>query len=100
MTEGDAVNSLGERIRSLRLCAGMTQTDLASKLFVTKATVSAYENGIKLPSYDVLIKITSVFNVTSDYLLGIENENNIDFSGLTEKEINSIKKIIKAIQNR
>lgn len=100
MAEGDEVNNLGERIRSLRLCAGMTQSDLADKLFVTKATVSSYEKGIKLPSYDVLIKMTSVFNVTSDYLLGIEKDSNVDFSGLTEKEIKSIKKIIKAIQNR
>lgn len=94
------MNNLGERIRGLRLRDGMTQSDLAGKLFVTKAAVSSYEKGIKLPSYDVLIKMTSVFNVTSDYLLGIEKESNLDLSGLTEKEIKSIKKIIKAIQNR
>ena len=64
------MNHLGEKIKRYRNSIKMTQADFADRLDVTGAAVSAYENGTRLPSYDVLVKIANILNVTTDELLG------------------------------
>ena len=56
----------GNRLKTLRLKANMTQEQLAKKLGLTKSVISAYETDLRLPSYDVLIHIAKIYNVTSD----------------------------------
>ena len=60
---------LGTRIKALRTARRMTQAEFAERINVTKSAVSAYENGSRLPSYDVLIKIARLFKVSTDNLL-------------------------------
>jgi repressor LexA len=62
--------SLGKRIKLLRIEKGLTQADLAQILFSTKTTISNYETGYSTPDLDTLLKIADYFNVTMDYLLG------------------------------
>ena len=88
----------GNRLKTLRLRENMSQTQLAQKLDLTKSVISAYETGIRLPSYDVLIHIAKIFNVTTDYLLGVEKKYEIDLSGLTDAEINALLELIKAMK--
>ena len=58
----------GNTLKTLRLYNKMTQAQLAQKLGLTKSVISAYENGLRLPSYDILIYIAKIFKVTTDYL--------------------------------
>lgn len=88
----------GNRLKTLRLREDMSQAQLAQKLDLTKSVISAYETGIRLPSYDVLIHIAKVFNVTTDYLLGVEKKYEIDLSGLTNAEISALLELIKAMK--
>lgn len=88
----------GNRLKTLRLRENMSQAQLAQKLDLTKSVISAYETGIRLPSYDVLIHIAKVFNVTTDYLLGVEKKYEIDLSGLTNAEISALLELIKAMK--
>lgn len=67
-------NILGERIRQLRLKKGLTQQKLAEMLNTTNATISNYETGASTPDYETLIKLSDIFNVTTDYLLGRTDE--------------------------
>jgi len=60
------------RIRNLRLKHGWTQEELGRMLNVQKAAISKYEKGITMPSNEVLKKMSSVFNVSTDYLLDNE----------------------------
>ena len=76
----------------------MTQAQLAQKLGVTKSVISAYETGLRLPSYDILISIAQIFKVSTDYLLGVDHKQDIDLSGLTEEEIVALKALIKAMK--
>ena len=62
----------GNRLKTLRISNSLTQKDLASRLNITKSVISAYETGARLPSYDVLIGLSNIFHVTTDYLLGVE----------------------------
>lgn len=87
---------VGNRIRELRKSYKITQNEFANRLGVTKSAISSYENGSRLPSYDILIKISLIFKVSTDYLLGRidKKTQTISISGLTDKQIESIKCIV------
>ena len=89
----------GNALKTLRLREDMTQAQRAQKLSLTKSVISAYETGLRLPSYDVLIQIAKIFNVTTDYLLGLERKYELDLSGLTQAEIDALLNLIKAMKH-
>ncbi len=89
----------GNRLKELRLNAGLSQKQLADKLWITKATVSYYELSERNPSPEILIKIAKVFHVTTDYLLGIEDKQKyLDVSDLTDDEIDLLRHTINVIR--
>lgn len=90
----------GNTLKTLRLRKNMTQAQLARKLGLTRSVISAYETNLRLPSYDVLIHIAQIFNVSTDYLLGIERQQEIDLSGLTKEEISALLDLIKAMKKK
>ena len=53
----------------VRKKAKMTQTELAKKLGITRGTIANWELGTSNPSVDMLLKLSEIFNVTTDYLL-------------------------------
>ncbi len=67
---------LGERIRLLRRRSEMTQGELAKRLEISQSAVGMYEQGRREPPYNLLIKISKLFNVKLDWLLsdGTEQE--------------------------
>ena len=75
---------LNEKIKELRKSLGISQTQLAASLGVSKQCVSNWENDNIQPSIEMLIKISEFFKVSTDYLLGLKNDNVIDVSGLTQ----------------
>lgn len=91
--------NFGNRLKTLRTKNNLTQAQLAQKLGVTKSVVSAYENNLRMPSYDILISISRVFKVTTDYLLGVEPKQEVDLSGLTDEEILALLNLIKAMKH-
>ena len=76
----------GARLRKLRKESELTQQQLADKLDVTKASISAYETNAKYPSIEVLIKIAGTFHVSADYLLGLSESVQFDNSMLTDEQ--------------
>ena len=60
---------LNQRIRLLRQSRNMSQVELAKRLNVTKQSVSNWENDNIQPSIEMLIKLSEVFSVSTDYLL-------------------------------
>lgn len=90
----------GNVLKTLRLRNNMTQAQLSQKLDLTKSVISAYETGLRLPSYDVLIHIAQIFNVSTDYLLGLEHSQNIDLSGLSSEEVTALLNLIKVMKRK
>ena len=88
----------GNTLKILRFRENMTQAQLAQKLGLTKSVISAYETGLRLPSYDILIHIAKIYNVSTDYLLGLEHKQEIDLSGLSKDEIDALMNLIKAMK--
>lgn len=65
--------TFGERLKQIRSEKHMTQRDTAKALGVTPASLSAYEKGNQLPSITVAIKTARFFNVSLDWLVGIND---------------------------
>lgn len=87
--------SLNENIKRMRVARGMNQVEFARIVGVTKQCVSNWENDNVIPSIEMLVKIADVFNVTTDLLLGRDQEELIDVSGLTETQRGHIALLIK-----
>jgi len=64
------VKVLCKRLKELREYRELTQSQLAERLDIGRASVSNYENGDRVPDADVLTKFADFFGVTTDYLLG------------------------------
>lgn len=68
------MEQLGDRIRKLRESRNMTQTELSEILGMkTYTTVSKWEKNENFPKGKDLKKLAEIFNVTSDYLLGLSD---------------------------
>ena len=75
---------LGQRIDSLRRALGWSQVELAKRLGVTKQTVSNWENDNIQPSVEMLVRLATLFRVSTDYLLGLEDIPRISTAGLPD----------------
>ena len=90
----------GDQLKKLRLQEGLTQQQLADKLGLTKSVVSYYELQERYPSPEVLIKLASIFHVTTDYLLGLEQSETVDLAGLDDEDIVTVKRLISALRTK
>lgn len=77
---------LGEKIRQLRTERGLTQTQLAKKLNLSKSSISKYESGQKFPTLETLINIAALFHTSLDSLAGLEKGATISAAELTERQ--------------
>ena len=78
----------------------MTQAQVAKRLNLSKTTISGYENNIKTPTIDVLVRLSNLYGVTSDYILGIEKKKVLVIDGLTENEERILKALIHEFHQR
>lgn len=89
---------LNRRIRELRQSRGFSQVELASKLGVTKQSVSNWENDNIQPSIEMLIQLAKVFSVSTDYLLGLDDVRYLQVDGLSSAEVAHIQQIVEDIR--
>lgn len=89
----------GNRISNLRISYNWTQVQLAQKLNVSKQTVSNWENNNILPSVDMLIKLSKIFSVSTDYLLNLDDRSYIEVSGLSDIQLAHIQQLINDMIN-
>ena len=90
---------LGKRLKDLRKEQGLTQQQVADRVWVSKAMISSYELSTRAPSYEVLIKLSKLFGVSTDYLLGVERKRTIDTSGLSDRQIRLILDLIEEMSD-
>lgn len=64
-----------ERLKSLRKKYGYTQVSLAETLGVSKGTVAMWETGKRTPDFETLIRLSDLFDVRTDYILGKSNDS-------------------------
>ena len=88
------------RLRQLRRDKHLTQAQVASRIGVTPSMVSSYETDIRLPSYEVMMRIADVFGVTVDYMLCRQEKRFVDISDLTEAEASVICDMVEILRKK
>ena len=66
---GGAGMEVGGRIRELRAAAGMSQDDLAARVYVSRQTISSWENGKTYPDVQSLLLLPEIFGASVDSLI-------------------------------
>ena len=98
-----------ERLKDLRRKAGLSQSELAKSIGVSKSSINMYERGEREPGLELLEAIADFFNVDMNYLLGksdvISESSNIDIqfltllSSMTEEDKKWLLDLIQSILN-
>lgn len=92
---------VSEKIKELRIKKGLTQAELAQLLVCSSSVISGYELGTKRPSYESLTTLARIFNVSTDYLLGVENRKDpLDTTSLSNEEIQVLKQLITILRKK
>lgn len=96
---------IAERLRSLRRSRELSQVQLARGLGVGKQSISNWENDNIMPSVEMLERMASFFEVTTDYLLGREEDVDeglvlVDVTGLSRREIEHIRQLVEDLRGR
>ena len=99
------MKGLGERVKTLRIQSGMTQSEIAEKIFVSESYIALIESGKRNPSSEIVIKLSGVFGVSADLLLNGEYSSDDclrvgEWRSLTEgrapREIDSALKLVRS----
>lgn len=73
------MNLFPMRLKELRKVKKITTEELGKQIGVSQETISKYENGHTEPSIERLIKLTTFFEVSCSYLIGITDERNYKY---------------------
>ena len=92
--------TFGNRIRRLREEKNLKQEQVASVLRVNRKAVSHYENDIREPSFEILIKMAELYHVRTDYLLGRDTCRAISASGLSDNEFSLISELVADLEDK
>lgn len=92
--------NFGNKLKELRNQNKMTQQQLAVQIGVSKSVISYYELQERIPSPEILLKLASVFHVSTDYLLGVSNDKVLDVSGLDEEDIAVLSSMVSLLRKK
>lgn len=91
---------MGKKLHSLRTEMKLTQKQVADRIGLAISAVSAYESGTRYPSYETLIKLSRMFHVSTDYLLGLTEKRSIDVTGLDDTEIELLSQLADKLKKK
>lgn len=89
-----------QRLKELRTNAKMTQKRLANKLNVTETTISKYECEQAYPSFEGMRSISTIFNVSMDYLYGVEKPSDVSAFGLTAVQRETLSELAELFRSQ
>lgn len=97
------------RLRAARELRGLSQTELASEAKMPASSIAHFEGGSRKPSFDNLKRLTSVLNVSTDYLLGRTDDPALaetsdtlyrDFSRLSAEDRELTENFVEMLKSR
>ena len=89
---------LGQQIRTLREARRISQTELGKRLGISKQSVCNWENDNVQPSVEMLVRLASLFSVSTDYMLGFERGEYIDVTGLPDEVVAHVRQIVEDLK--
>lgn len=96
------INGLGKRLQQSRTNLKLSRKQVAELLGVSTSIIGLYETDVRQPSLSALMKLASIYKVTTDYLLGCEpiENSSLSLNGLSEKQIQALKMTYKCFKNQ
>lgn len=91
---------ISDNIKRLRENAGLSQSALARKLGVTRASVNAWEMEISAPTAQYLVALAQLFHTTTDDILGLESQEQIVLRDMNEQEKQLVYDLVSYIASR
>ena len=91
---------ISDNIKRLRESAGLSQSALARKLGVTRASVNAWEMELSAPTAQYLVALAQLFHTTTDDILGLESEEQIVLRDMDEQEKRLVYDLVSYIAAR
>lgn len=97
---------IGKKIRQIRIEKGFSQEEFSEKIDISPRHMCTIENGKSLPSIETFVKISKILDIDINEFFNLTPENSDNLRAeiynliqiSTQKELNLIKDIIKAIQ--
>lgn len=93
-----AVYDFGMRLKELRESKRLSQTDVAARLDVSRATISGYECNTITPSVEQLVKLAVLYNASLDYMLGMENRSYLYLDDLSESQQRTVLDVVDRLK--
>ena len=93
----------GQRLKTLRKERSLTQKQLATLIGVRNSIISFYEVGDRMPSPEVIVKLSQVLHVSTDFLMGVEKQEKqevIDVSGLDENDKQLVRHLVETLRRK
>lgn len=88
------IPTFASRLKQLRLNKNLRQEQVANLIEVNKSAISTYENNTRQPSFEILVRLATLYRVSTDYLLGRTDSRSLDLSGLTDEEAAAVSEIV------
>lgn len=89
------MQNLADKLKRLRKNQKISQAQLSELLNISQNQVSKYEKGRDVPSVQILFKLSQIFNITIEYLLGLSTDNVLEkvwTQNLTTKRLSLFQK--------
>ena len=87
----------GKKIRELREEKGWTQTELAKRIGTTQKNISKYELEFLDLSTELLLKLSQIFSVSTDFILGQENDFGVVIQTAPDNKLNELEEKVLSI---
>ena len=94
------IPTFASRLRQLRIDKNLRQEQVAKLIGVNKSAISTYENNTRQPSFDILVRLATLYRVSTDYLLGMTNIRSLDLSGLSDEEVAAVSELVAIMTKR
>lgn len=96
------INGLNKRLQMSRINCNLSRKQVSELLDVSESLIGLYENASRQPSLNTLMKLASIYKVSTDYLLGCDNteQEQLSLSGLTASQKQALKLTAKCFRNQ
>ena len=100
MDDAYSNNDFGMILQKLRVERGLKQEQLAELIHKEKSIISRYENNYQSPTFETVKAFARIFNVSLDYLAGMEKREQISAYNLTDHQLEIINRLIAAFRSQ
>lgn len=93
--------NLGDKLKQLRIQNGYTRQQVSEIINISTSQIGFYETEVRYPSLAILVKLCTLYKVSSDYLLNINHteQKTLSLDGLTDKQIKALTDTANCFRN-